>query len=79
MSKAYVDITRGENAGKTLGYYNVVRAMRPIGMWDGGAVRITLPEKELMADGVDGCGVIVQQDAPKGPGPIIGAALIGAW
>lgn len=78
-SKAYVDIARGENAGKTIGYYNIVRAMRPIGMWDGGKVRITLPEDELMGDGVDGCGVIVQQEGSKGPGPIIGAALIGAW
>lgn len=78
-SKSYVDIARGENAGSKMGYYNVVRAMRPIGMWNGEPVRITLPEHELMADGVDGCGVIVQEDLPSGPGAIIGAALIGAW
>ena len=78
-SEAEVPIARGENAGSTIDYYNVVRAMRPIGMWDGDAVKITLPEHELMGDGVDGCAVIVQEDLPKGPGAIIGAAWLGNW
>lgn len=78
-SEAEVAITRGENAGSTVGYYNVVRAMRPIGMWDGEAVKITLPEDELMVDGVDACAVIVQEDLPNGPGAIIGAAWLGNW
>lgn len=72
-------IARGENAGSTIDYYNVVRAMRPIGMWDGDAVKITLPEHELMVDGVDACAVIVQEDLPNGPGAIIGAAWLGNW
>ena len=67
-SEAEVPIARGENAGSTIDYYNVVRAMRPIGMWDGDAVKITLPEHELMVDGVDACAVIVQEDLPNGPG-----------
>jgi hypothetical protein len=74
-----VEIARGENAGTTIAYHNVVRAMRPIGMWDGGAVKITLPEHELMGDGVDGCAVIVQEDLPNGPGAILGAANLGKW
>src|SRR5688500_16364411 len=37
-SEAEVEIARGENAGATIDYYNVVRTMRPIGMWDGAAV-----------------------------------------
>jgi hypothetical protein len=78
-SEAEVPIGRGENAGSTIDYYNVVRAMRPIGMWDGEAVKITLPEKELMVDGVDACAVIVQEDQPKGPGQILGAAWLGNW
>ena len=78
-SEAEVAIARGENAGSTVDYYNVVRAMRPIGMWDGEAVKITLPEKELMVDGVDACAIIVQEDLPKGPGQIIGAAWLGNW
>jgi hypothetical protein len=74
-----VAITRGENAGSTIGYYNVVRAMRPIGMWDGETVNITLPARELMSNGVDGCAVIVQEDLPNGPGAILGAANLGKW
>jgi hypothetical protein len=78
-ARAQVEIARGENAGATIAYHNVVRAMRPIGMWDGGAVKITLPEHELMGDGVDGCAVIVQEDLPNGPGAILGAANLGKW
>jgi len=78
-TEAEVTIGRGENAGATIEYYNVVRAMRPIGMWDGEAVKITLPEHELMVDGVDACAILVQEDLPKGPGAIIGAAWLGNW
>ncbi len=78
-TRAEVEIARGENAGATIAYHNVVRAMRPVGMWDGGAVKITLPEHELMGDGVDGCAVIVQEDLPNGPGAILGAAVLGKW
>jgi hypothetical protein len=78
-SETEVKIARGENAGSTIDYYNVVRAMRPIGMWDGDAVKITLPEHELMVDGVNACAILVQEDRPKGPGAIIGAAWLGNW
>jgi len=78
-SEAEVPIARGENAGKTIGYYNVVRELRPVGMWDGSAVKITLPQHEIMPDGVDGCAIIVQEDRPNGPGAIIGAAWLGNW
>lgn len=78
-SEATVSIERGENAGSTFEYYNVVRTLRPIGMWDGDAVKITLPGNELMGNGIDGCAVIVQEDTPDGPGTILGAALLGRW
>ena len=78
-TEAEVEIARGENAGSTISYYNVVRAVRPIGMWDGATVRITLPENELMGDGIDGCAVIVQEDLGAGPGAILGAAQLGRW
>jgi hypothetical protein len=71
-----VEITRGENAGSTVRYHNVVRAIRPIGMWDGTGVKITLPEDEILAHGIDGCAVIVQENLPGGPGAILGAAQI---
>ncbi len=78
-SEAEVAIARGENAGATIDYYNVVRAMRPVGMWDGEAVKITLPAHEIMPGGIDGCAIIVQEDQPNGPGAIIGAAWLGDW
>jgi hypothetical protein len=78
-SEATVPIARGENSGSTIDYYNVVRAMWPIGMWDGNLVKITLPEDELMADGVDACAVLVQEDLHGGPGAILGAAWLGNW
>ena len=78
-SKAEVSIAGGENAGATIAYFNIVRAIRPIGMWDGAPVKITLPVDELMGDGVDGCAVLVQEDLPEGPGAILGAAKLNRW
>lgn len=78
-SQVRVAIAHGENAGSEIAYYNVVRAMRPIGMWDGATVKITLPEHELMGDGIDGCAVLVQEDLGNGPGAILGAAQLSRW
>ena len=71
---ATVEIGRGENTGRTITYYNVVRDMRAIGMWKGRPMTITLPLDDIMVDDSDGCAVIVQADSPKGPSTIIGAA-----
>jgi hypothetical protein len=65
-------VARGENGGRQLTNYNVVRVFRPVGTWDGTAREVALglgPE----ALGHDGCAVIVQQGAV---GPILGAAAI---
>jgi hypothetical protein len=78
-SEAEVAIGRGENAGSTIDYYNVVRTIRPVGMWDGSMVKITLPADELMGNGVDSCAIIVQEDRSDGLGAIIGAAWLGGW
>jgi hypothetical protein len=78
-SEEKVAIARGENAGATVGYYNIAREMRPIGMWDGDTVKIVLPEDEIMAHGVDACAVLVQEDRHDGPGAILGAAWLGHW
>jgi hypothetical protein len=78
-SEAEVAIARGENAGSTIDYYNVVRDLRPIGMWHGEPVKITLPLNEIMPEGTDSCAIIVQEDAPNGPGAIIGAARLSDW
>lgn len=78
-SEAEVAIQRGENAGRTIAYYNVVREIRPIGMWGGEAVEIALPEDEIMVDGVDSCAIIVQEDLSRGPGAVIGAAMLSHY
>ena len=71
-----VKIGRGENSGRTVTYYNVVREMTPIGMWHGENTSFELPKSELMRKGSDGCAVLVQT---KDSGPILGAAEIDAW
>jgi hypothetical protein len=66
--EAVTEVQRGENAGKTLVEYNIVRAWRAIGNWDGTATEIALPRAETDASA---CAVIVQADPI---GPIYGAA-----
>jgi hypothetical protein len=75
-SNATVEIQRGENRGETITYHNVVRTMRPIGMWEGEEMVITLPAREIMGKNIDGCVVMVQEDASNGPGRILGAAVL---
>jgi len=68
-----VKIGRGENSGRYLTYTNVVREFVPIGMWSGEAKQISLPHKDLMQPGYDGCAVIVQA---HDTGPIYGVAAL---
>ena len=71
--KKEVEVTRGENQGKMLTYYNVVRDLDYLGMWDGKAKEISLDMSALQAGGRDGCVIIAQRD---GFGPILGAVVI---
>jgi len=72
-----VPIDHGENTGKSLTYYNVVRKLRPIAMWKGKEVTIELPKSELDQAEVSRCAVILQTEHDNGlPGPILGAATI---
>jgi hypothetical protein len=64
-----VSIARGENAGRTITYANVVKDWQRIGDWDGkGPVLLSVPEP-----GSGSVAVIVQ--AP-GNGPILGAGVL---
>ena len=74
--QADVDIKRGENAGRTVTYYNIVQELVPIGMWRGDTVTLKLPKADLMQRGYDGCVVFLQKGTN---GPILGAAAIGGW
>jgi hypothetical protein len=72
-----VPIEQGENTGKSVTYYNVVRKLRPIAMWKGKEVTIELPKSELDQADVSRCAVILQTERDNGlPGPILGAATI---
>jgi len=68
-----VAIERGENAGKTLAYHNVVREIRRLDTGHAEELSIMLPIKDLKMGGRDGCAVIVQEE---GNGAIIGAARL---
>jgi len=66
-----VSITRGENRGKKLSYSHPVRELSPVGMWNGEAMTLKLPLKDLKTIGGD-CLVALLQ--VENGGPILGAA-----
>ena len=63
-------IGRGENAGRTLEEFNIVRAIRTLGAWKGQAETFQVPVSSLPPDATD-VAVLVQ---PSGQGPIVGSA-----
>ena len=68
---ATVSVTRGENRGRNLSYHHPVRDLTPVGMWQGEAMTLRLPLKELKAMGGD-CLIALLQ--VENAGPILGAA-----
>lgn len=58
--KVAVPVKRGENRGKSIVYHNVVRQMIPAGMWNGKAIRITLPKDGLGMKGSRDCIALLQ-------------------
>jgi hypothetical protein len=68
------EIKKGENAGKTIAYHNVVRKMVPAGMWHGEPAKIVLPRESVIPEDCKGW-VALLQDGKVGP--IIGAATGG--
>ncbi len=63
------EIKRGENRGKVLENYNVVRALAKIGEWRGGSLTQSVDLSGMKGDG--GCAVLIQQ---PDNGPILAAA-----
>ena len=63
-------VGRGENAGRTLDEFDIVRTIRILGAWKGKAEIFRVPVSSLPPDTTD-VAVLVQ---PSGQGPIIGAA-----
>ena len=71
-----VPIERGENTGKSITYYNVVRKLRPIAMWKGKEVTIDLPssnaeykvpETNVLILSITRSGELYVQDDPRSP------------
>jgi hypothetical protein len=69
-----VEISKGENAGQKITYYNVVRDVVPAGRWTGAASTISLPLEPLMPKTCTGCVALLQ--AGKA-GPVLAAARWG--
>ncbi len=72
LRKAVSAIGRGENAGRTLAEYNIVRAVRELGRWEGVAQEFRVKLSSLPQDATD---VAVLVQAP-GQGPISAAATL---
>jgi hypothetical protein len=70
-----IEITRGENRGRTITYTNVVRRWIKVGIWTGKSETFTLPVNEIKLEGIDAVAVILQNGSAAQPGPIIGAKL----
>jgi hypothetical protein len=62
-------VQSGENSGRKLANYNIVRVMQPVGVWTGGAATLPL-DLQILAQ-CDGAAVIVQTEET---GPIVAAA-----
>jgi hypothetical protein len=69
-----IKIGKGENRGKEITYYNVVRNLLKVGDWNGTAGSWTVPLENISRDGVDAAVVFVQDGNRENPGPMLGAA-----
>lgn len=69
-----ITVGRGENRGRELTYYNVVRNWLKVGDWNGSAANWTVPLENVSRDGVDAAVVYVQDGSRDKPGPMRGAA-----
>ncbi len=69
LRHAVSNVGRGENAGKTLEEFNIVRSIRTLGEWKGMAENYKVSVSSLPSDATD-VAVLVQS---RGEGPIVGA------
>ena len=70
LRHAVSNVGRGENAGKTLEEFNIVRSIRTLGEWKGATEHYKVSVSSLPSDATD-VAVLVQS---RGEGPIVGAA-----
>jgi len=72
LRQAETAIARGENAGRRLREFNLVRGWRVLGQWSGEALVLVMPINELPSD-ADAVAVLVQE---ADQGAILGAAAM---
>jgi hypothetical protein len=70
LHHAETNVGRGENAGKSLEEFNIVRGIRTLGEWKGAPGNYKVSVSSLPSDATD-VAVLVQS---RGEGPIVGAA-----
>lgn len=70
-----IAISRGENSGRELTYYNVVRNLLKLGEWNGSPGHWNVPIEKIAHEGIDGAVVYVQDGTRDRPGPMLGAAF----
>ena len=71
--KHSTSVKRGENGGRQLSYYHVVREMKKIGTWTGQAISLNTSVAGMAAAGRNACAVLIQSERT---GRILGAAQI---
>ena len=75
LDRADVAIDKGENAGKTMVYTQVVVDRQVIGMWEAAAgAEIKLPLEQFAGEDNGGLAILIQSEHNGLPGPILGAA-----
>jgi hypothetical protein len=75
LDRADVVIEKGENAGKSMVYTQVVVDRQIVGMWEASeGAEVKFPLEKLDTDAVGGVAIIIQQESEGLPGPILGAA-----
>ncbi len=75
-SKVEVKITKGENKGETVAYFNVVRTWRNLGAYSGTPVTTSIPVTELTKNGADAVVVFIQNGTESTPGVIRSADML---
>ncbi len=67
------EVSKGENVGRALKNVHVVRQFRPIAIWRGDKLTLTVPLEDLGGVGLDFAAVIVQE---VGQGQVLGVAVL---
>lgn len=77
--KQQVEVTKGENSGKTMEYWHAVYDVQSVGSWNGQSMKLTLPGKLMGKSKKDGCAILLQTSNAGGePAAILGATVLFA-